>query len=69
MSKKTTIPDGLGFFSFIGTTIRCNADDESIYCNFMKIINLLLMTLIFIYVLYVTYNKILVPLFSSKKLK
>lgn len=69
MSKKTAIPDGLGFFSFIGTTIRCDADDESIYCNFMKFINMFLMSLLFIYVLYIIYNNILIPMFSSKKLK
>ena len=30
---------GSGIFGFFGTSVRCDADDQSMYCNFMKFMN------------------------------
>ena len=29
-----------GIFGFVGTTIQCDANDGSVYCNVMKFFNL-----------------------------
>ncbi len=52
---------GTGIFGFFGTTIRCDANDTSMYCNIMKMFNLLIVFLVVFYILYVAYS------FISKK--
>jgi len=47
---------GSGIFGFFGTTIKCDATDESTYCSIMKMFNLLVVFLIVAYVLYVVYT-------------
>jgi hypothetical protein len=47
---------GSGIFGFFGTTIKCDATDDSMYCNIMKLFNLLVVFLIVAYVLYIAYN-------------
>ena len=37
---------GSGIFGMFGTTIHCNSTDDSMYCNVMKLFNLLIILLI-----------------------
>lgn len=37
---------GSGIFGMFGTTIHCNSTDTSMYCNVMKLFNLLIILLI-----------------------
>lgn len=53
---------GSGIFGMFGTTINCNAESNSYYCNFMKIFNILMILGIVVFVLYFLYN-----LLKSKK--
>ena len=55
---------GSGIFGMFGTTIRCDADDDSMYCFFMKLMNSLIMLLFLFYILWFVYQY-LVPLFFS----
>ena len=43
---------GSGIFGLFGTTIQCKAEDESIYCNIMKLFNLLIVVLFIVFILY-----------------
>jgi len=52
---------GSGIFGFFGTTIRCDSKDNSLYCNIMKLFNLLIVFLVFCYILYFVYTYILKP--------
>lgn len=47
---------GTGIFGFFGTTIKCDSNDTSMYCNIMKLFNLLIVFLVVFYILYVAYN-------------
>jgi len=40
---------GSGIFGFFGTTIHCDSKDTSMYCNIMKLFNLILIALIIYY--------------------
>ena len=33
---------GSGVFGLVGTTVQCKADDDSAYCNFAKLINVII---------------------------
>lgn len=44
-----------GVFGFVGTTIQCNANDNSMYCNVMKIFNLFIIFGIVSYIVYLIY--------------
>ena len=46
---------GSGIFGFFGTTIKCESTDNSMYCNIMKIFNLLIVFLVVVYIAYVAY--------------
>lgn len=39
-----------GIFAFFGTSINCDANDDSNYCNIMKMFNLLVVFLFIIYI-------------------
>jgi hypothetical protein len=56
---------GSGIFGFFGTTIKCESTDNSIYCNIMKLFNLLIALLVVIYILYIAYIFI-TPYFKVK---
>jgi hypothetical protein len=43
---------GSGVFGMFGTTIRCDATDNSYYCNFMKFFNVFMVFLFFVFILY-----------------
>lgn len=45
-----------GIFGFFGSTTHCDSNDKSFYCNTMKIFNLFIVLLFFLYVLYFGYN-------------
>lgn len=47
---------GSGIFGFFGTTINCNASEKSMYCDIMKLFNLLIVALIVGYLGYIFYN-------------
>ena len=47
---------GTGIFGFFGTTIKCDSTDTSMYCNIMKLFNLLIVFLVVFYILYVAYS-------------
>jgi hypothetical protein len=47
---------GSGIFGLFGTTIKCDATDDSTYCSIMKMFNLLVVFLIVAYVLYIAYT-------------
>tara|TARA_B100001059_G_C17707925_1_gene513813 strand:+ start:19 stop:249 length:231 start_codon:yes stop_codon:yes gene_type:complete len=57
---------GSGVFGFIGTTIRCDADDNSMYCNLMKLINAIMMILFLFYIGYIIYQLVM-PMSKSMK--
>jgi hypothetical protein len=46
---------GSGIFGFFGTTIKCDATDDSMYCNIMKLFNLLIVVCIVSYIGYIGY--------------
>lgn len=46
---------GSGIFGFFGTTIKCDSTDTSMYCNIMKLFNLLLVIFIVSYIIYFAY--------------
>lgn len=47
---------GSGVFGMFGTTIRCDAESNSLYCNFMKLVNIL-MVLAILYFFYYMFFK------------
>ena len=59
---------GSGIFGLIGTTIRCDADDDSMYCIFMKFVNVIFMVCLLLYVAYVAYQVFGPMLFKRKRL-
>ena len=46
---------GSGIFGFFGTSIHCESDDDSMYCNFMKFMNVLIMLIVLGYVIWIVY--------------
>ena len=52
---------GSGIFGFFGTTIRCDSKDDSLYCNIMKLFNLLIVFLVVCYIAYFVYTYVLKP--------
>jgi len=44
---------GMGVFGLIGTVVRCDANDESLYCSLAKFVNVVLMMLILLYIMYI----------------
>lgn len=57
---------GSGIFGFFGTTIRCDSKDDSLYCNIMKLFNLLIVFLVFCYIVYFVYTYVLKPYVFKK---
>ena len=45
-----------GIFGFVGTTIQCDANDSSVYCNVMKFFNLFMVVIFVSYILYLIYS-------------
>jgi len=47
---------GSGIFGLFGTTIQCKSEDDSIYCNIMKLFNLLIVVFVVAFVLYYIFS-------------
>lgn len=47
---------GSGIFGIFGTTIQCKSDDKSMYCDIMKLFNLLMILLIVLGLMYFAYT-------------
>ena len=47
---------GSGIHGFFGSGIMCPSTDTSMYCNFVKIFNVLIMCIFIFYLLYLAYN-------------
>jgi hypothetical protein len=43
---------GSGIFGMIGTTVQCHASDNSYYCNFMKLIQVVMWISIILFIIY-----------------
>ena len=56
---------GSGIFGFFGTTIECKAEDNSIYCNIMKFVNLFFALLLIGAILFYAFHF----LYKLKKIK
>jgi hypothetical protein len=47
---------GSGIFGFFGTAIKCDSKDDSMYCNFMKFFNVLIVIGIMLFILSFLYS-------------
>jgi hypothetical protein len=47
---------GSGIFGLFGTTIQCQSTDTSLYCSFMKFINILIAAVMIFGILYLGYT-------------
>ena len=56
---------GSGVFGMVGTTIQCKSDDGSMYCNIMKLFNMLVLIIAFIFIMYMVYT--LVSIYTKKR--
>lgn len=54
---------GSGIFGAFGTFINCDSKDDSMYCNIMKLFNLMIVVIIVCVILYYIY----IFLFASQK--
>ena len=54
---------GSGIYGNFGTTIHCSSSDNSLYCNFMKIFNILMIVGIILAALYFIY----ITFFAKKR--
>jgi hypothetical protein len=59
MTKTSTSSNGgilgSGVFGLFGTTIKCDATNNSLFCNIMKLFNILIVLFIVGYILYFAY--------------
>jgi hypothetical protein len=58
---------GSGIFGMFGTTIHCNSNEDSLYCNIMKLFNLLIVVFIVGSLLYMAYTFVIVPYMKKRK--
>ena len=58
---------GSGIFGLFGTVIKCDSKDESIYCNIMKLFNLLIVIFVVIFIFYYVYHMFISPLLYKKR--
>jgi uncharacterized membrane protein YedE/YeeE len=47
---------GSGIFGLFGTTIQCKSTDDSMYCSFMKFVNILIAIVMICAILYLAYT-------------
>lgn len=45
-----------GIFGMFGTIVKCDSDDDSIYCTIVKFFNLFMIILFVIYILSIVYQ-------------
>ena len=58
---------GSGIFGLFGTTIKCDSKDDSMFCNIMKLFNLLVVFLLVAYILYIAYNFFVAPSIRKRR--
>jgi hypothetical protein len=58
---------GSGVSGVVGTAIVCNSTDTSLYCQIMKLFNVLMVLLSFIFIGYMIYTYFFTSYFSPKK--
>lgn len=58
---------GSGIFGFFGTTIHCNSTDNSMYCNIMKLFNLLIILTVVFYIMYLAYYFFIQPAMKRRR--
>ena len=58
---------GSGIFGMFGSQVVCKGTDETIYCNIMKMFNILIVIIMFFVILYFVYYVFQNFMFSSKK--
>ena len=59
---------GSGIFGHVGvgTSIQCQAEDTSLYCQFMKVMNVIFMVFALCFILYILYVFVFKGVFSKK---
>ena len=58
---------GSGVFGLFGSTVTCKSEDNSYYCWFVKFFNVLIMSIVIFYILYLIYYFVFPMLFSKKR--
>ena len=58
---------GSGIFGMFGSQVVCKGTDDTIYCNFMKIINFIMGIIIICVIIYFIYYILKNYVFNSKK--
>ena len=52
---------GSGIFGLFGTIVNCDAESDSIYCNIIKLFNILMIVGIVLLVIYLIYSYMSTP--------
>ena len=47
---------GIGVYGLLGTVNQCKAEEKSMYCNIMKMFNLLIVVLVVVYLAFIAYT-------------
>jgi hypothetical protein len=50
---------GSGVFGMFGSTVMCKSEDKSIYCQIIKLFNLLIILFVVIFVIIIVYNLVI----------
>ena len=58
---------GSGIFGMFGSQVVCKGTDETIYCNIMKMFNILIVIIMFFVIVYFVYYIFKTFVFSSRK--
>jgi hypothetical protein len=58
---------GSGIFGMFGSQVVCKGTDDTIYCNIMKMFNILLVVILVCVILYFVYYIFKAFMFSSKR--
>ena len=58
---------GTGVFGLFGSTVTCKSEDNSFYCLFVKFFNLIIMSIVLFYILYLAYIFVGPMLFGKKR--
>ena len=60
---------GTGLHFLFGSVVQCKAEDDSFYCKFAKIFNIIIMTAVILLIIYIIFSLIKTSLFGNKKNK
>lgn len=69
MARKSGRSGGPGLLGgfFLGNVVNCDSKDESMYCQFVKIFNVLIMVIVVLYILYFVYSYVSPYLFTRRR--